>query len=249
MKDLRRCDLTNFHHVFRDSSTAQELRRVAPSSYAAASRFWTTILKGEHLSSRIKELILLSLHASVSSLNSKAIHRHVERALSAGATPEDVMDVLLSIVGVANHALYTTVPILMDELRKAGHSSAELPELTPKVEEIKKEFIQTRGFWNEQRDAIARLMPDYFCELSNISMEPWKSGTLSPKEREFIYIAIDCSPTHTYGVGLAMHIRHALKQGATKEEILEIFQLAASMGLEGYILGAEALFSSPNSTD
>jgi alkylhydroperoxidase/carboxymuconolactone decarboxylase family protein YurZ len=43
--------------------------------------------------------------------------------------------------------------------------------------------------------------------------------------------------------GLAIHIRQALQKGATRKEILEVFQLAALTGLEGYILGAEALFS------
>jgi len=43
--------------------------------------------------------------------------------------------------------------------------------------------------------------------------------------------------------GLAIHIRNALKKGASRDEILEVFHLAAVTGLEGYILGAEALYS------
>lgn len=245
MKNPHGRDLAQFSQVFSDPLITQQLQQVAPASLAAASRFWKAILSSEHLPPRIKELILLALHASVTSVNSDAIRRHVERALTAGASIEDVLDVLVSIVGVANHALYSTVPILMGELKAAGRADAELPELTPEAEAIKNDFIKTRGFWNEQRDVLARLMPAYFSALSEISMEPWKHGTLSPKEREFVYIAIDCSPTHTYGPGLAMHIRHALQHGATRDEILEIFQLAASMGMEGYILGAEALFGSP----
>jgi len=241
MKHTNGRDLTQFDQVFHDPSVPKRLQQIAPSSFAAASRYWRTILTGEHLSPRMKELVLVALHASVTSLDSEAIRRHVDRALTAGATKEDVLDVLLSIVGVANHALYSAVPVLIGELKAAGREDAELPGWSPEAEAVKNDFIKTRGFWNEQRDVLARLMPAYFGALSQASMEPWKNGVLSPKERELIYIAIDCSPTHSYGPGLAMHIRHALQHGASRDEVLTIFQLAALMGLEGYILGAEEL--------
>lgn len=239
----RQHDLAQMEDVFREPAVPAHLRKVAPTSFAAATRYWQTILAGEHLSPRLKELILVALHASVTSINIAGIRRHIERAQAAGASIEEVLDVLVSIVGVSNHALYTAVPILMDELKAAGHESATLPEASPESEAIKNEFIKTRGYWNELRDMLARLMPTYCEALSELSMAPWKQGVLSAKERELIYIAIDCSVTHMYELGLAMHIRHALQHGATRDEILEVFQLAALMGLEGYILGAEALFS------
>lgn len=235
-------NLTDLEPVFADASIAQALRQVAPTSYAAASRFWKVALSGEHLAPRMKELLLVALHGTVTALDSEAIRRHAGRALAAGATPGDVLDVLISIVGVSNHALYSAVPILMNELQAAGHPAAQAPPASAEAEAIKNDFIKVRGFWNEQRDLIARLMPEYFSALSELSMEPWKNGVLTAKERELIYIAIDCSVTHMYSPGLALHIRHALQHGATREEILEVFQLAALTGLEGYILTAQALF-------
>jgi alkylhydroperoxidase/carboxymuconolactone decarboxylase family protein YurZ len=238
-------DLTQFDQVFSDPSVAKSLRRVSPTSLAAASEFWRTMLAAPQLSIRMKELILIALHASVSAIDSEAIRRHIDRARTAGASEEDVLDVLISIVGVANHALYFAVPILMSELKAAGRDDGELPEASPDAEAAKNDYINTRGFWNERQDVIMRLVPTYFTALCELSTEPWKNGTLSPKERELVYIAIDCSPTHMFGPGLAMHIRHALQHGATRDEILEVFQLAALTGLEGYILGADALFRSP----
>jgi alkylhydroperoxidase/carboxymuconolactone decarboxylase family protein YurZ len=194
----------------------------------------------------MKELILLALHASATSINVHSVRRHVTRAQAAGATDADILDVLMSIIGVANHSLYFAVPVLLTELKRAGrHDEAAMPGSSPEMEAIKADFLRTRGFWNEQRDDLARLMPGYFAALSDVSMEPWKSGSLSPKDREFIYIAIDCSVTHMYAPGLALHIRNALQWGANREEILEIFQLTSLMGMEGYILGAESLFGEP----
>jgi alkylhydroperoxidase/carboxymuconolactone decarboxylase family protein YurZ len=86
------------------------------------------------------------------------------------------------------------------------------------------------------------MMPDYYRALSKMSTESWKSGALTAKDREFVCIGIDCTVTHIYEPGLRRHIREALRYGATREEICEIFQLAAVLGLEGYLIGAAALF-------
>ena len=123
---------------------------------------------------------------------------------------------------------------------RARQSPAFVP--TADYEAIKSDFLSARGFWNADRERFARLMPRYFVALNAMSTESWKNGALSRKEREFICIAIDCTVTHNYEPGLRLHIRNALKCGATREEILQIFQLAALVGVEGYVLGAEMLF-------
>jgi alkylhydroperoxidase/carboxymuconolactone decarboxylase family protein YurZ len=226
------------------SSPARRLRQLAPAGYEAASGFWAAAFESTHLTPRMKELILVALHASVSTVNEAGIARHVERAKAAGASEADILDVLLSIVGLANHALYFAVPILVDvlEARNKGDDPV-LPPMRPDIEAIKKDFIATRGFWNEERDNLAKLMPGYFKALSGISMAPWKSGSLLPKERELVYIAIDSAVTHMHEVGLRKHIQNALRHGATREEILEVFHLVSIVGMEGYILGCQALNS------
>jgi alkylhydroperoxidase/carboxymuconolactone decarboxylase family protein YurZ len=191
----------------------------------------------------MRELLLVALHGTVTSLHGEGMRRHAGRALAAGATKAEVLDVLLTITAVANHALYFAVPVLMRELKAAGHVDAKLPPMTPEAQAIKDEFVQVRGFWNEQRDVIACAMPDYFTALSDLSTETWKNGALTDKERELVCIAIDCSVTHMFEPGLAMHIRHALQKGAVRDEILEVFHLASLTGLEGFILGADAMFA------
>lgn len=235
-------DHSRFNDVVGSPAQAQKIRETAPASFEAAAGFWRAVFETKHLPARMKELILLALHASSPSLNETAIARHVDRARAAGASDEEVLDVLLSIVGVANHALYFAVPILLDEYRAAGMTAdALLPPLSAEAQAIRDDFLKTRGFWNEQRDDLARLMPGYFGALSRMSMEPWKSGVLQPKEREFLYIAIDCSIAHMHEQGIRIHIRNAIRHGATREEILEVFQLSSLMGTESYVLGCRAL--------
>lgn len=233
--------LADIASAFSSDETAARVREHSPTSYVAADRFWRTALTPNALDLRMKELVLVALHATVTSMDSVAARRHIERALDAGVRPDEVIDVLITIVGVANHSLYFALPILMRELQAMGHPDAELPPIGTEAQKIKTEFVRARGFWNEQRDIIARAMPEYFSALNDISTESWKNGPLSAKERELICIAIDCSVTHMFEPGLAIHIRNALKHGATREEILEVFSLASVTGLEGYIMGATAI--------
>jgi alkylhydroperoxidase/carboxymuconolactone decarboxylase family protein YurZ len=57
----------------------------------------------------------------------------------------------------------------------------------------------------------------------------------------FIYIAIDAATTHLYEPGLRIHIRNALKHGATKEEILEVYELVSVLGMHTITMGLPAL--------
>ncbi len=70
---------------------------------------------------------------------------------------------------------------------------------------------------------------------------PWKSGTLEPKIKEFIYIAIDTSTTHLHRQGARQHIRNALEHGATKEEIMEVFQCVSVLGIHAATEGVPML--------
>jgi alkylhydroperoxidase/carboxymuconolactone decarboxylase family protein YurZ len=233
---------TDFDSLFSEAVVPATVRRFAPTLHAAAASFWKTASTASALSPRMTELVLVAMHGTATALDSEGIKRHIARALDAGATELDVFDVMLTIAGVANHALYFAVPVLLRELKALGHPEADPPQLSPEGQAIKDAFVKERGFWNEQRDVIARLMPEYFSGLSVLSTQSWKDGSLSRKERELICVAIDCTVTHTFEPGLAIHIRNALSQGASPAEIMDVFKLASAIGLEGYVLSAEAMF-------
>lgn len=70
------------------------------------------------------------------------------------------------------------------------------------------------------------------------------SGTgtgLSPKVRELVYIAIDCATTHLYVPGLKLHIRNAVRLGATSEAAMEVFELASLMKVQSVMVGVKGL--------
>ena len=235
-------DLTSFDQLFSSPAVIERLKDVSETSYDVSAQFWRAPMVGKHLTPRMKELIYFAMHASAAALNVEAMRRQCKRVIAAGGTEQDIVDVLIAIVGLANHALYSSVPVLEEEWKAAGKPEEVVPEDDSALQEAKKRFIEIRGFWNSDRDSVARQMPDYFAALSNMSTEAWYRGSLTRKEREFICIGIDCTVAHSYTPGLRIHIKNAISEGATKGEILEIFQLAALMGLEGYVLTAEAMF-------
>lgn len=109
------------------------------------------------------------------------------------------------------------------------------------IEALKAEFIKNRGYWDEFWDGLLKLAPDFFQAYLNFSSIPWRSGPLEPKIKEFIYIAIDASTTHLYEPGLRIHLKNALKYGATKEEIMEVLQLTSVLGMHTCTMGVPVL--------
>jgi alkylhydroperoxidase/carboxymuconolactone decarboxylase family protein YurZ len=229
-----------------DDDAVRLLQAVAPSAYAAVSRYWATPFNTMTLTPRMTELVLLAMHGATSSLNADAVVRHVHRALAVGATPGDVIDVMVTIMGQANHSLYMSIPMLEEELTASGRN-LEFAESADDeaVARARETFVVARGFWNPSREVLARLIPDYFVALTGISTDSWINGSLADKERLLILIGINSTITHTYEPGLRSHIRLALQGGATQAEILDVFQLAGLMGLEGFVLAARALVEDP----
>src|SRR5579864_6923321 len=118
--DRTAADAASLNSLFSKPSISQALESVSPHCHAAALEFWRVPLSGAHLSPRMKELVLLAMHASAAMLNGDAVKRQVRRALAAGGTPEDIVDVVTTIASLANHSLYASVPILDEEWSAAG---------------------------------------------------------------------------------------------------------------------------------
>ena len=115
-------------------------------------------------------------------------------------------------------------------------------ELSERQKQLKEKFIKERGYWSEGIwDQVLRLDPDFFEAYLNFSSVPWKTGVLPPKIKELIYVAIDASTTHLYEPGLRQHIANALKYGATKEEIMEVFELVSVLGIHTCTMGVPIL--------
>lgn len=107
--------------------------------------------------------------------------------------------------------------------------------------QLKDEFVRARGYWSELWDDTLRLDPDFFESYLDFSSVPWRKGVLEPKVRELIYVAIDVSTTHLYDPGTRIHMRNALRHGATQEELMEVLQLTSVLGIHSATSGVPIL--------
>ncbi|MEQ9258247.1 MAG: carboxymuconolactone decarboxylase family protein [Roseovarius sp.] len=193
------------------------------------------------LEPKVKEFIYIAIDASTTHLYEPGLRIHLQNALKYGATKEEIMEVyqLTSVLGM--HTCTLGVPALLDEMRKAGRGDELEIELTDEQKTLKETFIRNRGYWSDFWDGLLALAPEFFEAYLRFSSIPWTPGVLEPKVKEFIYIAIDASTTHLYEPGLRIHIQNALKYGATKEEIMEVYMLTSVLGMHTCTLGVPAL--------
>jgi alkylhydroperoxidase/carboxymuconolactone decarboxylase family protein YurZ len=156
----------------------------------------------------------------------------MQNALKHGATKQELMEVLQLTSTIGIHSCSVGVPILEDELRKAGRENEIAGNgLDARQAKLKEAFIDARGYWTPLWEKILSLSPDYFEAYLKFSSVPWKTGTLEPKIKELIYVAIDAATTKLFEPGIRVHVQNALKHGATAEEIMEVFQIVSVLGV------------------
>jgi alkylhydroperoxidase/carboxymuconolactone decarboxylase family protein YurZ len=113
--------------------------------------------------------------------------------------------------------------------------------LTERQQEIKDEFIRVRGTWGDSWAAVLQLDPEFLVTYLNFSAVPWRKNHLPDKVKEFIYITIDANATHLYLPGVRQHIKAALDLGATPQEIMEVLELSATLGIHAMNIGVPIL--------
>jgi len=79
---------------------------------------------------------------------------------------------------------------------------------------------------------MLELDPEMFGAYTEFSSVPWRTGTLTPAEKELIYIAFDIAATHLYVPGTKLHIRNALGHGATPQQVLEVMEISSVLGID-----------------
>lgn len=95
--------------------------------------------------------------------------------------------------------------------------------------------------WTPSWAAVARHAPYYVSVYARLRAVPSSQRFSPPKLQELVLLALDANPTHLFYPEMKLHISQALKARATKEEILEVLQLASVLGIHSTILGVPTL--------
>jgi alkylhydroperoxidase/carboxymuconolactone decarboxylase family protein YurZ len=219
----------------------QHMLELDPAFVRAYLRFsavpWTT---ESHLEPKVKEFVYIAADAAATHLYQPGIRQHIAAALDHGATPAEIMEVLELTSTLGIHACNIGVPLLLEVLEEEGLRTGPTP-LDERRERLKAEFTANRGYWHEFWEGILELAPDLFEAYLEFSSVPWKTGTLAPKVKELIYTAFDASATHLYVPGLKLHMRNAIRLGATTGEIMEVLSIVSVVGIHAATTAAPIL--------
>src|SRR6201994_4407877 len=218
----------------------EDILRLHPGVLARYLKVSAEPWRKHHLEDKVKEFIYIAVDANATHMYLPGVRQHIAAALRLGATPQEIMEVLELSATLGIHAMNIGGPILVEVLEEKGLRTGAAP-LTDYQEKVKAEFTATRGYWHSFWDEMLELDPELFAAYTEFSSVPWKTGTLSPKVKEFIYIAFDTAATHLYVKGLKLHIENAVGYGATPQEILEVMEIASVLGIHAVTSAAPIL--------
>lgn len=192
------------------------------------------------LDAKTRAFVRLSLEGALTHLRERGMRAAIAEARAAGATREEIIEVLVVASTLSVHGM--NADVLEEVLAERG---TPVPEgLSEQQEAIRAEYTAVRGYWRDFLDPTLRQAPDFLETYLEFSGAPWRVGVLEPKVREFIYLAFDTSATHLHYAGLRVHMHNALNHGASPAEIVEVMALAAAMGLQTLALGLDILADS-----
>jgi alkylhydroperoxidase/carboxymuconolactone decarboxylase family protein YurZ len=98
-----------------------------------------------------------------------------------------------------------------------------------------------RGDWNPLWDTLREWDPAFVEAYLAMRSVPFGKGPLDDRTKELILIALNAATTHLYAPGVRRHIQNALKLGATREEILQVIELATVLGIHACNLAVPIL--------
>jgi alkylhydroperoxidase/carboxymuconolactone decarboxylase family protein YurZ len=195
------------------------------------------------LEPKYRALISLSLSATPTHLQEKYTRIHMADAIAKGATHEEICEVLelASVLGI--HGFIPGVKMMLERLGGIeGAKKALGPQALERAARAKQKFLEARGYMGDVWEANCLLAPDFVEAYATYSGVPWKTSGLPSKIKEFIYIAIDLSPTHGDIGGATFHMNAAMDHhGATIDEVMEVFELIGLVGFQTHMMALPIL--------
>jgi alkylhydroperoxidase/carboxymuconolactone decarboxylase family protein YurZ len=190
------------------------------------------------LSPRIRELIYVAIDSSTTHMFAQGLAIHIRMALQCGCTSIELIEVMQLATTQGLDSVAVGVDLIVEEMDAAGILPPQLkmPE-TAEMLALKRAYVDQCGDWPGWCERLLRLAPEYFKEMTALLAAPSVTGALDHKTRSLISLALAAAPTHLDRDAMRAHIRRALRQGATVEELVEVMQLVAHLGIHACVIG------------
>ena len=187
---------------------------------------------GEALTLLERSLIAVGLAASVTSLDAAAIDRAISEAFAAGATVDQVQEIVTLISALGVHSLMATSATIAR--LAAGNGWTHAKELDNRQSQLWDKYIGDDPYWTTFREAmpgflesLIRLSPDQFEAFFTYCQLPWKSNAVRARTKELVALACDATPAHRFRPGFLLHLDNAIAIGVGRRAIMETLAMAA----------------------
>jgi len=97
--------------------------------------------------------------------------------------------------------------------------------------QIKAFFIAERGYWRPWTETMLEECPGFVQQYARYAGYPARSGPLTQRMVELIYVGLDASSSHLFESGLHTHMKRALEVGASQADIFDVLHLVAVQGV------------------
>jgi alkylhydroperoxidase/carboxymuconolactone decarboxylase family protein YurZ len=190
------------------------------------------------LSPRLRELIYVAVDTSTTHMFAQGLAIHIRKALQCGCTLIELIEVMQLATTQGLDSVAVGVDLIVEEMEAAGMVSPQLQTpATSEMQALKRNYVHEFGDWPEWCERLLRLAPEYFKEMTALLAAPSVTGALDHKTRSLISLALAAAPTPLDRDAMRLHIRRALRQGATAAELLEVMQLVAHLGIHACVIG------------
>ncbi|KPH68468.1 carboxymuconolactone decarboxylase family protein [Novosphingobium sp. ST904] len=189
------------------------------------------------LSARMRELIYVAVDGSTTHLFLAGLEIHVRLALQVGCTPGELVEVLQLATMQGLDSVVLGMSVLEEELAAMGRA---LP-----VEQADSGVLDRYEALHGDRPgwlaAMAAVSPEWARVLVELLGTADGTSRLTARERALIRLALAASPTHLSREAVRTETRRALELGAGVDEIAQVFQLVAHLGLHACSEGIPAV--------
>jgi alkylhydroperoxidase/carboxymuconolactone decarboxylase family protein YurZ len=96
--------------------------------------------------------------------------------------------------------------------------------------------------WDPSWARLLKHSPEMFAASLRLTSVPRKRGALSPKIQALIQLSVAAAATHLHLPNIHRYTAAALREGASKEEIVETLCLTATLGIHACNIGVPILF-------
>ena len=210
----------------------------SPEFLEAYLRYAATPARLGPLAPQVRELIYVAIDTSTTHMFGQGLAIHIRKALELGCTAMHLIEVMQIATAQGLDSVSVGVEMLVEELQAADLVPAALEApLNEPMRALKEKYLEQFGDWPMWCQLLLQLAPEYFSAMTALLLAPQASGGLDEKTRSLVCLALAASPTHLERGAMRLHIRRALRLGATAEELLEVLQLVAHLGVHACVIG------------